>query len=918
LQKYIKNSLILKRLRHNLRILLLLPVVLLFTFGARAQTTPLPAPTAAPITSTVIIPTDSIKINQDSIRGDITTTIKYSAKDSIVFHVQERQVNMYGSSTIDYGDVSLKAANTVIDYKTSLMSAAGVKDSTGKDVETPVFKQGAEMYTAHQMNYNFKTKRGRTTGVVTRQGEGFLHAEVVKRAPDEAIWAAHAMYTTCDLPHPHFYINSSKMKAYPGKKIFSGPFNLVFADIPTPLGFLFGYFPTPSKRKSTGNSGLIVPTFGETSELGFYLRQGGYYFAINENIGVSLLGDIYSYGSWSATLQSTYAKRYAYRGNFSTSFSATNYPDEDASTELTTSTGRFPRQEPRSFWIQWSHTPVSKPGGQFSASVRAGSNFYNRQSYSNTIANRLSPAFNSTIQYQRADPNSPVTLTISALQSQNTTTRQMDFTLPQLTLGVNRQYPFRLFSKNATGGNFLQDIAIAYNLTASNRITNAVQSNTLSGVNLIGGEPYDTVLAINPRNIPTFLRNAQYGAQHSFPISMNSIRVLRYFSLSPSVYYNATTYFKQLDYTYVKEANAVRIDTLNKFSVLSTYGASASLTTRIYGMATVNGKRLKAIRHQITPAISYNYAPDLLTAYGENIQLSDVVNSTTGYVPTQYLSRYNNFLYGTPSQGLQSVVSFSVQNNVEGKVKAKSDTADTYEKISLIDNFSFTSGYNFAADSFQFQAINAQFRTVLFKRLNIFSSANFDPYQTHPVTGRRMNAFLVQQNMLSVARLTNANLNMSVDLNPDVFRRKQEGAEAQAPNTNRPSLETDEELRQTYVDFTIPWTFRVDFTANYFNTGVRDVNDPSRTVTNTTTSIGFDGSLGLTDKWQITYNSGYDLKNKALTYTSINIHRDLHCWEMSIGWVPFGIYQSYSININARSSILRDLKITRNRSWQNR
>jgi len=876
-------------------------MVLFFTFGAQAQTT-------VPVT------VDSIKVNQDSIRGDITTTIKYSARDSIVFHVKERKVNMYGNSAIDYGDVSLKAANTTIDYATNLLSAGGTKDSTGADTGTPVFKQGAEMYTANQMTYNFKTKRGRTTGVVTKQGEGFLHAEVVKRAADEAIWASHARYTTCDLPNPHFYISSTKMKAYPGKKIFSGPFNLVFADIPTPLGFLFGYFPTPSQKKSTGNSGIIVPTFGETRELGFYLRQGGYYFAINDNIGVSLLGDIYSFGSWNASLQSTYAKRYAYRGNFSASFSATKYPDEDASQELTTSAGRLRRQEPRSFWLQWSHTPVSKPGGQFSASVRAGSNFYNRQNYSNTIANRLSPAFNSTIQYQRADPNSPVTFTISALQSQNSTTRQMDFTLPEMTLGVNRQYPFRIFNKNAVGGNFLQDIAIAYNVTASNRVTNAIRSNTLSGVNLIGGEPFDTVLALNTKNIPTFLRNAQYGAQHSFPISMNSIRVLKYFSLSPSVSYSATTYFKQLDYTYIKEANAVRIDTLNKFSVLSTYNASLSLTTQIFGMATINGKRLKAIRHKIQPSISYNYAPDLQTAYGENVQLSDIVNSTTGYVPTQYLSRYNGFLYGTPSQSLQSVISFGVQNNVEGKIKAKSDTADTYEKISLIDNFSFNGGYNFAADSFQFQPINAQFRTVLFKRLNIFSSANFDLYQTHAVTGRRMNQFLFSQNALNLARLTTANLNMSIDLNPEVFRPKKE----EAPATNRPSLETDEQLRQQYVDFTIPWTFQVNFTTSYFNTGQRDSNDPSRTVTSTTSSLGFDGSLGLTDKWQITYSSGYDFKNKGLTITSINIHRDLHCWEMSIGWVPFGTYQSYSVNINARSTILRDLKISRNRSWFNR
>ncbi|MDB5261547.1 MAG: hypothetical protein JWQ14_828, partial [Adhaeribacter sp.] len=700
-------------------------------------------------------------------------------------------------------------------------------------------------------------------------------------------------------------INASKIKALPGKKIFSGPFNLVFADIPTPVGFLFGYFPTPQKRRSTGASGIIFPTFGEAREQGFYLRQGGYYLALNEYIGISLLGDIYSYGSWAAHVQSTYNKRYAYQGNFSFDFSGTpQYINNEQVNNPIVGPGRFPRQQSKSFFIRWSHSPAARPGGKLSASVQAGSSFYNRQNYS-TPSNNLSATFNSSVQYQYANPNSPITFTASMLHNQNIITKVTNLTLPEATLSVNRQYPFRVFNKSAGGGNFLPDILVAYNLTASNQISNSIRSGSLPGVNLIGGEQRDTALAINGNTIPTILRNAQFGARHSFPISMNSIRILKHFNLSPSLYYNATSYLKELKYTYVESANAVRIDTLNRFSFASEYGAGASLSTRIYGMSIIKGKRLEAIRHQIQPSLSYNYTPNLTTAYGQYVQLSDVVNSTTGMVPYQYLSRYNGFLNAPSGSGLQSALYFSIQNNVEAKVKAKSDTAETFEKVSIIDNFSFTGGFNFAADSFKVQPINAQFRTVLFKRLNIFTSANLDPYQVN-AAGRRLDRLMINQSSFRFARLTNANLNLDIDLNPDAIKSKRE----EAPSTNRPSLETDVALQQQYVDFNIPWTFRINYTASYF------AQDNGRSQT--TQSLGFDGSLSLTEKWKVTYSSGYDFLNKAITYTNLNIHRDLHCWEMSIGWIPFGVYQSYSININARSALLRDLKVSRNRSWYNR
>jgi len=901
--KIYKKSFNLKRLPYILRILLLLQMVLFSTFGAFAQIVP---KTSLPQNANV--PADSIKVRQDSIKGDITTTIKYSARDSIVFHVNDRVINMYGESNVDYDDMSLQAASTAINYNTNILSAAGTVDSAGQATGTPVFKQGDQMYTANQMNYNFKTKKGKISGVVTRQGEGFLHAETVKRTADEAFYGAHARYTTCDLPHPHFYINASKIKAIPGKKIFTGPFNLVFADIPTPIGFLFGYFPTPQKLRSTGNSGIVIPTFGETREQGFYLRQGGYYLALNEYIGISLLGDIYTYGSWAAHLQSNYNKRYAYQGNFGIDFSSNRYATNQSDENPIVGTGRLPRQEPKSFFVRWSHSPAARPGGKFSASVQAGSSFYNRQNAYNDASSLLSSTFNSSIQYQLANPNSPITLTASALHNQNIVTKAMNLTLPEATLTVNRQYPFRLFSKNAVGGNFLQDIAIGYTLTVRNQITNTISGSSLpGGANLIGGVSSDTALSINTNTIPTILRNAQMGATHSFPISMNSIRLLKHLTLSPSVSYNATTYLKELKYTYVESANAIRVDTLNRLSVASTYGGGASLSTRIYGMASIKGKRLEAIRHQIQPSITYSYAPDLATAYGQNVQLSNALNSTTGMVPYQYISRYNGFLFGTPSSGRQSAMYFSVQNNVEAKVKAKSDTAETFDKVSLIDNFSFAGGYNFAADSFGMQPITANFRTVLFKRLNINSNASLDPYQVN-AAGRRLDQLLISQNSFRFARLTNASLNLDIDLNPDVMRKKR--GEAAAPSTNRPSLETDADLQNQYVDFTIPWTFRINYTANYFS----QANGQSQT----TQSLGFDGSLSLTDKWKVTYSSGYDFLNKALTYTSLNIHRDLHCWEMSISWIPFGTYQSYNININARSSILRDLKLTRNRSWYNR
>ncbi|RDC63843.1 putative LPS assembly protein LptD [Adhaeribacter pallidiroseus] len=881
-----------------MRIFLAIVFALSGVINAWAQQTP--NRTTTPQTPEILV--DTAKVKQDSIQGDITTTIKYTAKDSIVLNVQNRLVNMYNDASIDYGTMSLKAHTTQLDYKTNLVNAIGSKDSTGKALGTPLFKDDQQTYEAEQISYNFKTKKGKIREVVTKQGEGFLHAEVVKKTEGDAMYGIHSKYTTCDLPHPHFYINSSKMKAIPGKKIFTGPFNLVFGDIPTPLGFLFGYFPTPKKR----SSGLIIPTFGESRQRGFYLRNGGYYFVLNENIDMRLTGDIYSLGSYGLQLQSMYIKRYRYRGNISMSYSSNKTPVTSAS-EATIGPGNFNRIEPKSFWISASHTPTTlRPGGKWSASVNAGTQFYNRQNRFDSPALALNNTFNSSVQYQFAKPTSPFTLTASALHNMNTTTGVHNFTLPEATFAVNRQTPLKWFQKKSSGSWF-EDIALSYNVSARNLISTQINSSTLSGVpNLVGGSAVDTVLKLNGKNFRRILANADYGIQHSLPITMNSIRLFKFFQLSPGLSYNETWFFKKFDYNYLNNLNAVRIDTTNGFYRAYTYAANASLSTRVYGTYIIKGKKIEAIRHLMTPNISYSYNPDFSKKYTRQVQVGrrDIEDN----IPIQYLPIYRS-LYGVPTSFRQSNMNFSLTNNVEMKVRAKSDTASTFEKVSLIDNLGITSGYNFAADSFQLQNFNIQFRTLLFKKLNLFSNAVFDPYKITK-EGRRLNEYSLSSGQL--ARLVNANLNMSMELNPEALKKGSQTAQEQAPRTNRPSLETNQNLVAEYVDFKIPWTLSLNFTASYFkSTSLRAEDQISK-------SLGVDGSVNLTEKWKVTYSTGYDFQFKQMTYTSLNIYRDLHCWEMSISWVPFGEYQSYSININARSSILRDLKLSRNRgiNWR--
>ncbi|MBW3128296.1 putative LPS assembly protein LptD [Hymenobacter profundi] len=914
---------------------------------------------------------DSVRV-ADSLRlaarpkGPIQTTVKYAAKDSIEFDIDAKIAKLYDKATVDYGDMSLKAAIITVDYNKNLMSAVGVPDSTGRTQGQPLFKQGATTYQAGKIDYNFKTRKGKIGEVVTQQGEGFVHAEVVKKNNLDEIYGRNGRYTTCNLADPHFYINTAKMKVIPGQKVITGPFNLVIGGIPTPLGLPFGYFPTPRKGRA---SGLIIPTFGQSADRGFFLRNGGYYWVPNQNIGVRFTGDVYSgnaetFGGFRGQAEAQYTKRYAYSGLFS--FSYDQRPAQrilnPGGIQLESTAGRV--YTPRTFWLSWSHTPVARPGGgRFSASVQAGSNNYNRQNNFNA-RNYLTPAFSSNISYSKQLRYLPINYSIQASQSQNTTTGTMDFTLPDVTVGVARQYLYSLFGLEPKG-KIYEQFAVAYTLTARNRISNSIPSRVLEGgaIPLIGGTNTSQILPVKLSNINTLLRNAQTGIQHQFQISLGSytadqvfgglldrVAFLKYLTVQPSINYGETWYFKRLDYSYVEEARAVRIDTVTGFNRVYNYSGGVNMGTNLYGIYQIKGKKIEAIRHKITPSLNYQYSPNFAAndAYFTLLNTGTLVNSqgllynqfarddngqpirdrsgnltplTPGTLVNQLaLSRYNGFAYGVPSGSRTSALTFSLQNSVEMKVRDNQDTTGTtpFKKVSLIDGFDFSTGYNFAVDSLNFAPITATFRTQVARKLNILINGNFVVYQRDS-TGTLINRYLFDQPKRRLARLTTAAVQLSYQFNPTSGNKKSTVPRAVAP-TNDPMLGTPIPVNpyEDYVDFTLPWELSTSFTASYIDPGTRATNlFYTRPAPLTAVALSLSGSVKLTDNLRLGYNTGYDFKNNTVTFTSLDFSRDLHCWQITGNWRPFGYTQGYYVTIAAKSALLQSLKLNRNKTFLN-
>ena len=828
--------------------------------------------------------------------SDINTTILYKARDSIYFDVVNQKVFLYGESDIDYGNIKLTADRIDIDWKSDLLTANYTVDTSGAKVGVPVFTQGAESYEAQDMTYNFVTRRAVINGIVTQQGEAYMHGEKVKKNEKNEMFIRNAKYTTCNLADPHFHISSSKLKVIPGNKVVTGPFNLHFRDIPTPLGFFFGMFPEPKKK----TSGVIFPSYGEERRRGFFLRNGGYYFALNDYIDMETTADIYSKGGFGLQLNSQYKKRYEYNGNLNLTYNEFTSGNEEDSLKT------------KDFWIRWSHTPEAKGrSSRVSASVNAGSSTFNSNRTNADLRVNQTAQFSSNVSYSKTFPGSPFNLTASMRHNQNVQSKEVRLTLPELAFNVNRLYPF--VKKGRSGKGAIQKISLSHNFNFRNELSNSPTQKAQFPVSN-RSEKDDSLVSFSPKNFSTLIDRAKIGGRHTIPLS-TSLTLFKYFTVSPSVNYTELWYPKELRYEWEEEQQAVRVDTLRKFSRSGFYNFSAGTSTRLYGMYYINGKKVEAIRHVMTPTVSFSYTPDFTEGNYQEVQINAKGDK-------RFLSKYEGFAFGSPSRNAAASMSFSLQNNIEMKVKTPKDSVNASKKVKLMDNISFSSGYNFLADSFKLSDIRVSTRTSLFNGvLGLSASGALDPYVyildsvQETRTGRRVFQRQIDEFTWNrgkgLGQLTTGTVSADFRLSPKSFQKansKDLNKEEDKTGFSAPEeLGTPEEREfiannpDMYVDWNLPWSLTVGYNMNYSRRGY----DDSRI----TQTLRFSGDLSITDKTKISFSSGYDFEENDFTSTRLSASRDLHCWVMNFNWVPFGRYQSFLVEIKVRSSILQDLKI---------
>jgi hypothetical protein len=774
------------------------------------------------------------------------------------FDVINQKMYLFGSAEVTYEDLNLKAGYIELDMKSNMVFAKGRKDSVGNETELPVFTQGPQSFKSHQMTYNFQTKKGRISEVITKEADGYIHGETVKKDSSNTVYIRNGKYTTCDLEHPHYYIEAKKLKVIPNDVIVTGPANLVINDIPTPLVVPFGFFPNKRGQKS----GLLIPTYGESASLGFFLRDGGFYWGVSDKLDVALRGDIYSRGSWGAKTSINYVKRYKYTGNFQVNFSNIKIGEKELPT--------FSQQ--KDFIIRWSHSQdvKARPGVTFMASVNAGSSNYNRyNSYNPNVY--LNNMLQSQISLSKSWLGTPFYLTTSARHSQNTQTKKVDLSLPQVAFFMNRIYPFK--SKTRAIPMWYDKIGLSYSAEVRNDIST-----------------YDSLFFK-----PVTYKQMRNGFHQSIPIS-TSLNVLKYFTVSPSATFNSSAYYQTITKRFDKDTKTVITDTVQGVKVANDFIFSTNLNTKIYGNYQFRKAYVKQIRHLIIPNVSYSYRPDFSEpqwgAY-KKVQADTVGNK-------QEYSIFQNNLWGAPPSGQSSTISWAINNTLEAKVRDSKDTVNHEKKIHIIDMFTISSAYNTALHNFKWQLINMSARTKLFKYLDVNFNGVLDPYQIDD-KGVRIEKFQFDRTG-NLGRLTNYTVALSTSL-----RSQTNTAAKQSTKGTKDEVSFINKNPGAYVDFNIPWSLNMYYNFSYVKQGVLPMQQ--------TQSLTFNGDVNLTKKWKIGFTSGYDFKFDQFTFTQLNIYRDLHCWEMKITWVPFGPRQSYMVDINVKSAVLQDLRLTRRRDW---
>lgn len=842
---------------------------------------------------------DSLRVADSTSRADslflldkssLTRPAFSGAKDSIRqdFSNGQRKMYYWGDVEVSYENIKLKADYMEYDMSTGTVYARGTYDSLAQEWKgQPEMTQGSQTFNMEEVRYNFNTRKARITNMITKEDDGILHGKNIKMMPDKSINITKGKYTVCDLEHPHYYLklSSAKVVTKPSQKTVFGPAHLVVEDVDLPIGIPFGFIPKRPDRAT----GLLMPSFGEENARGFYLRDAGMYFVLGDYFDMSLTGDYYTLGSWAANLNSRYMVKYKFTGNLAVNYSV-DQTGEKGSTDFFQS---------KNFGVRWSHSQDSKahPGTSFSASVNFSSpsnSRYNSHSVSEALQNQIS----SSISYSK-NWNGKFNLSVNALHSQNSRDSSYTFTLPNITFSVSTFYPFKI--KNRVGKErFYEKFALGYNTSIQSKINFKASEF---------GEP-------------GFIDKFQNGVAHNFSIKLPDFTLFKYLNVAPNVSYGMNWFFRKSEAYFDPETNSVKTEMGKQFGTFGAthnYSGSLSMSTRIYGMYNF-GKyhKIQALRHVVSPSVSMSFSPEKGKAFNGWRTFNYV--DTLGVQKSYDYNIYQGQINSAPGKGKSATMSISLGNNLEAKVRDMKDTTGTgSKKVKILDQFNFSTGYNFLADSLKMNNVGLSMSTSIFGKLGINGNMNFDPYAINE-RGQRVNKYNLLETGVPL-RLTNVSTSVSYSLSGKGTVKGNDGSKSSGGDGGGSGNPADYYRRIYYHPLTgeyipggwlyytnpnVPWSLNFNYSFS-MSRSYSYVNNQLSKKDNYTQTLGVQGNIQLTPKMSVQAQSGWDFTAMKMTTTQFSFRYDLHCFNISVSWVPSGMYQSYSFLISANAAALADL-----------
>ena len=806
---------------------------------------------------------DTITISKKS--SGLDNPVDYQADDSVVLDLPGKRVFLYGNAKVHYEEIHLDAGNITVDFNSRDICAKPYPDSSGKLVHKPHFDDGKDQFTCDSLKYNFGSKKALVFNARTVQDEGYIYGFKTYKDPDNNTYIRNARYTTCnDTSNPHFYILTGKLKIIPKKRLITGPANLVIAGVNTPLVIPFGFFPIQKGQAR----GVIFPTYGESENQGFFLRNLGYYLPLSKYFDLATTGDFYFRGGYGIHINSTYARRYRFGGNFGFDFTHNKFVLNETQYRIS-----------NNYVLRWNYNmdPKARPGQYFNANIQYQSPDYYKNN-STQQQNIIQSTVQSTLNYRTAFIKNNLNLSTGLRIIQNLGRQEVDLSFPELNINVPRITPFAGMNiKN----NALKTLGISYNGDLRNSVV-MKQQNLGPALGLES----------NPQNM-NVIDSLKNSVVHSVPLSA-SIKLFKYFQINPGISFTEYWYFKSVQKTWDEQLDSLITTQNNAFGRASSFQGNINLNTQLFGMLQFKRGKIQAIRHVLTPGFSASYRPDMETrSHGYRTVQTDTSGKTETY------SMFSNTGASYPSGRKSASLGFNINNNLEMKIRKHTDTGVITRKVKLIEMLNISSGHNFLADSFKWSNLSFNGRSTLFNgKINLNYNWTIDPYD---YTTRRIDKLVITKRV-NLGRIISAGMSLGTNLNPEARKPKT------SDKATREELMMINNYPQYFVDFNIPWSLQLNYNLGYSKPVPDQKYDLRQTFT-------FNGDLKLSDNWKIAFASGYDFKTKEMAVTKIDMFRDLHCWEFNFGWIPLGLYRSYTFTIRVKASTLQDLKLNRRNFW---